>query len=150
MASLGVSDATLPALVDRTRDVADDVRRTTFRTLADKVPLAALSIAQRTTVLRRGLADRAPPVREAAIGMLDKWMQGAPRCYALHVPHLADTARHAQPAMGTWSACWAPWTWRTARRVGSRPRVLHRCPPQLGLTCGPSRPRICSRCLRSC
>ena len=77
VASLGVSDATLPALVDRTRDVADDVRRTTFRTLADKVPLAALSIAQRTTVLRRGLADRAPPVREAAIGMLDTWMQGA-------------------------------------------------------------------------
>jgi len=75
VASLGVSDVTLPALVDRTRDVAEDVRRTTFRTLAGKVPLAVLSIAQRTTVLRRGLADRAPPVREAAIGVLDKWMQ---------------------------------------------------------------------------
>ncbi len=77
VSSVAISDVTLPALVERTRDCADDVRRTAFLMLASKVPLASLSIAARATVLRRGLCDRAPPVRAAAVVMLGKWMEGA-------------------------------------------------------------------------
>lgn len=75
--SLAPSAPALPFLVQRTRDVSEDVRRATFLALANKVPLQSLSIAQRATLLHRGLADRAPPVRAAALVMLGKWMAGA-------------------------------------------------------------------------
>jgi hypothetical protein len=77
VASVGVSCATIPALVERTRDNAEEVRRTAFLTLAAKVPLSSLSIAARATLLRRGLADRAPDVRDAAVVLLGKWLNGA-------------------------------------------------------------------------
>jgi condensin complex subunit 3 len=77
VSSVAVSHATLPALVERTRDLSQDVRRTAFLMLANKVPLGDLSIASRATVLRRGLADRETPVRAAAVVMLGKWMDGA-------------------------------------------------------------------------
>ena len=77
VASVGVSVITIPALVERTRDSADDVRRTAFLTVANKVSLAALSIAQRATLLRRGLAERVDDVRKAALVMLGKFLKGA-------------------------------------------------------------------------
>ena len=77
VASVGVSVITIPALVERTRDNADEVRRTAFLTVANKVSLAALSIAQRATLLRRGLAERVDEVRKAALVMLGKFLKGA-------------------------------------------------------------------------
>ena len=77
VASVGVSVITIPALVERTRDSADEVRRTAFLTVANKVSLAALSIAQRATLLRRGLAERVDDVRKAALVMLGKFLKGA-------------------------------------------------------------------------
>jgi len=77
LAALGVSDFTLPCIVERTKDVEKEVRRQAFSTLAAKAPLASLSIAQRCSALQRGLADREPVVRDAALKMLDRWMQGA-------------------------------------------------------------------------
>ena len=74
---MGVSVITIPALVERTRDSADEVRRTAFLTVANKVSLAALSIAQRATLLRRGLAERVDDVRKAALVMLGKFLKGA-------------------------------------------------------------------------
>ena len=77
LASVGVSAVTVPALVERTRDNAEEVRRTAFQTVAAKVPLGDLSIAARATLLRRGLGDRAPSVRAAAVSMLGMWLKGA-------------------------------------------------------------------------
>jgi len=77
VASVGVSVVTIPALVERTRDNADEVRRTAFLTVANKVSLEALSIAQRATLLRRGLAERVDDVRKAALVMLGKFLKGA-------------------------------------------------------------------------
>lgn len=106
MAAVAISEATLPALVERTRDVSDEVRREAYRVLAapNKVPLASLSISQRAAVLRRGLSDRAPRVRDAAILMLDRWLVGAlpaptdfrapdstPICYSLRRRYRAPT-----------------------------------------------------------
>jgi hypothetical protein len=134
VASVGVSSVTIPALVERTRDVAEEVRRTAFLTLAAKVSLGALSIAARATLLRRGLADRAPDVRAAALVMLGKWMDGAcglareathDTCSAdKHTRHALHLAR-CQSARATWCACWARWTWRRTRRVLTRALHTH-------------------------
>ena len=56
--SLAVCDRTLPALVGRTRDVDDSVRRAVYLVLAEKVPLAALTMETRALLLSRGLGDR--------------------------------------------------------------------------------------------
>jgi condensin complex subunit 3 len=39
-----------------------------------KVPVAAVSIALRATAARRGLADRSPNVRAAAVDMIKRWL----------------------------------------------------------------------------
>ena len=66
--------ASLPALIDRTRDVDDGVRRAVYAVLTEKVPVAALPIAARALLLARGLRDRAPAVVAAARGMLVRWL----------------------------------------------------------------------------
>lgn len=65
---------TLPALVERSRDSDDGVRRAVFVVLAEKVPMAALSIGARCALLDRGLRDRAPSVAGAARAMLVRWL----------------------------------------------------------------------------
>ena len=70
LASIAVADSTLGAVVERVRDVADDVRRMAFMVLASKATPRALSIAQRAAVLRHGLGDRAPATRKAAAELL--------------------------------------------------------------------------------
>lgn len=74
IASLAVCDRTLPALIARTRDVDDSVRRAVYLVLAEKVPLAALTMETRALLLSRGLGDRSPPVLAAARGMLERWL----------------------------------------------------------------------------
>jgi hypothetical protein len=56
LGSLAVSDHTIPFIVERTRDLSEDVRRVAFLALTSKVPVASVSIALRATALRRGLA----------------------------------------------------------------------------------------------
>ena len=65
---------TLPALVERSRDSDDAVRRAVFVVLAEKVPMAALTIGARCALLDRGLRDRAPSVAQAARAMLVRWL----------------------------------------------------------------------------
>ena len=67
LGSLAISDYTIPCVVERTRDVAEDVRRIAFLALTSKVPVESVSIAHRALVLRRGLNDRAPMVRSASV-----------------------------------------------------------------------------------
>ena len=76
LGSLVVADATLPQLVHRTRDVHAEVRRVAFMVLMKKTDMAHLSIAQRALVLRRGLLDRDPKTRQAAVDLLQDWLKG--------------------------------------------------------------------------
>ena len=75
LGSLAISDYTIPCVVERTRDVAEDVRRIAFLALTSKVPVESVSIAHRALVLRRGLNDRAPMVRSASVEMLKRWLE---------------------------------------------------------------------------
>ena len=49
---------TLPAILERTRDVKEAVRHAAFSVISDKVPVKALTIEQRIQLLRRGLTDQ--------------------------------------------------------------------------------------------
>ena len=73
LGSLAISDHTIPHVVERTRDAADDVRRVAYLALTSKVPVASVSIALRASAIRRGLAERSPSVRAAAVEMLKRW-----------------------------------------------------------------------------
>lgn len=75
LGSLAISDFTIPCVVERTRDVSEDVRRIAFLALTSKVPVESVSIAHRALVLRRGLGDRAPTVRSASVEMLKRWLE---------------------------------------------------------------------------
>ena len=52
------SPKTLPAILEKTRDVKDTVRKTAFNILGEKVHIKALSIANRERLLQEGLTDR--------------------------------------------------------------------------------------------
>lgn len=73
LASIAVSTHTLRSILMHTRDTCDSVRRTAYLVLASKVPMSALTIKQRNDALRRGLGDRMPAVKEAALVMLKQW-----------------------------------------------------------------------------
>lgn len=73
LGSLAISDHTIPHVVERTRDAADDVRRVAYLALTSKVPVESVSIALRAAAIRRGLAERSPTVRAAAVEMLKRW-----------------------------------------------------------------------------
>ena len=73
LGSLAISDHTIPHVVERTRDAADDVRRVAYLALTSKVPVGSVSIALRASAARRGLAERSPSVRAAAVEMLKRW-----------------------------------------------------------------------------
>lgn len=74
--SMAVSDAWLPTILARTRDVSEDVRKMAYIVLGQKVPLRTLSISQRAEVLGQGLAERAEPVRAQAAAALQQWLEG--------------------------------------------------------------------------
>ena len=74
LGALAISDHTISVVVERTRDVSEEVRRIAFLALAAKVPVESVSIEHRALVLRRGLNDRSASVKSACIDMLKKWM----------------------------------------------------------------------------
>ena len=75
LASIAVSTHTLKSIFMHTRDTCDSVRRTAYLVLASKVPMSALTIKQRNEALRRGLRDRIPTVKQAAVVMLKQWFK---------------------------------------------------------------------------
>lgn len=58
LTSIAVSTKTLPAILERTRDVIDAVRKLAYQIIAEKVHIRALTIAQRVQLLQQGLNDR--------------------------------------------------------------------------------------------
>lgn len=58
LSSITITTRTLPSILERSRDTKEAVRQATYEVLADKVHIKALSIAQRVSLLERGLSDR--------------------------------------------------------------------------------------------
>jgi condensin complex subunit 3 len=78
--SLPFTPRTLPVIILRTRDVDPNVRRTVYLqalSLAQIQDPRRLTIRQREEVVRNGLGDRDPKVRQAAGTMLTSWVEAA-------------------------------------------------------------------------
>ncbi|RUS91586.1 hypothetical protein EGW08_000701 [Elysia chlorotica] len=69
------STLSLPAVLERTRDVKEAVRRSAYSVIAEKVPLRALTIQQRVDVIQNGLDDRSEIVKNACTSkLLQSWL----------------------------------------------------------------------------
>ncbi|KAI0235791.1 Condensin complex subunit 3 [Lamellibrachia satsuma] len=67
---------TLPAMLERTHDVKESVRRLAYQVLAEKVHMKALTIAQRIRLLQDGLNDRTVSVQETCSSRLvQSWLR---------------------------------------------------------------------------
>ncbi|CAH8277286.1 unnamed protein product [Arabidopsis lyrata] len=76
--SLPPSNATTQAIIDCTLDVNESVRKAAYSVLANKVPLQSLSIKLRTTILQRGLADRAVNVSAECLKLMkEQWLSNS-------------------------------------------------------------------------
>lgn len=58
LAAMVLTTRTLPALIERCRDVSDVVRRTAYKMMTARSILRPLSIAKRIRVIQDGLCDR--------------------------------------------------------------------------------------------
>ncbi|CCA67302.1 related to condensin complex subunit 3 [Serendipita indica DSM 11827] len=71
-----VAEKTLEAVISRIRDVEDTVRRAVFQHSLPQIPHPrVLTIVQRERILRAGLGDRDPAVKEAARSLTLKWLK---------------------------------------------------------------------------
>ena len=69
-----LSKTTLPAVIARTRDIKDAVRRSAFSVLSEKCFVQNFSIKQRIQLLSDGIRDRSERVKEACVfGLLRSW-----------------------------------------------------------------------------
>ncbi|CAC5372304.1 YCG1 [Mytilus coruscus] len=76
MSCIAPSPKTLPAILEKTRDVKDTVRKTAYNVLGEKVHIKALSIANRERLLQEGLTDRVESVKEACSSkLLQAWLR---------------------------------------------------------------------------
>lgn len=67
---------TLSAMLERTHDVKESVRRLAYQVLAEKVHMKALTIAQRIRLLQDGLNDRVGSVRDTcASRLVQAWLR---------------------------------------------------------------------------
>jgi len=66
----------LPYILERTRDVKDTVRKTAYSVLAKKFLIQNLSISKRIQVLKDGLNDTSPGVKDACVSLLLSWLSG--------------------------------------------------------------------------
>lgn len=77
--AIAITEATLPAVVGRTRDIRPDVRRIAIDILARKVDPSGLLVEERVALLKAGLRDRDSSVRKACTEslLLEGWLDGA-------------------------------------------------------------------------
>nr|CAB3264222.1 condensin complex subunit 3 [Phallusia mammillata] len=64
LSCISLTTKTLPEVLDRTRDVAEAVRKTAFQILAQKVSIKALTSCQRLYLIKQGLFDQSAAVRD--------------------------------------------------------------------------------------
>lgn len=79
LGAVAVNGYTIPYIVNRTRDVKDDVRREAYAVLADRCTAEELSEDERVALVRAGLEDRAKSVRKVVVEnlLVDGWLLGA-------------------------------------------------------------------------
>jgi Nuclear condensing complex subunits, C-term domain len=70
LSHIALSKKTLPAVLDRTRDVVPAIRSAAFSVLERKLFIRSLSIAQRCALVREGLRDRDDKVQQACQQMI--------------------------------------------------------------------------------
>eukprot|EP00057_Strongylocentrotus_purpuratus_P028491 XP_011682965.1 PREDICTED: condensin complex subunit 3-like [Strongylocentrotus purpuratus] len=76
LSCIAPASQTLPAILERTRDVKDTVRKMAYQVLAEKVHIRALTISQRIKVLQTGLTDHLDMVKDICTGkMLQSWLR---------------------------------------------------------------------------
>lgn len=76
LSNIAPSVKTLPAVLARTRDVRDSVRKTAYTVMGEKIHIKALSIANRVRLLHDGLTDRSDSVKAACSGkLLQAWLR---------------------------------------------------------------------------
>ncbi|XP_030848405.1 condensin complex subunit 3-like isoform X1 [Strongylocentrotus purpuratus] len=76
LSCIAPASQTLPAILERTRDVKDTVRKMAYQVLAEKVHIRALTISQRIKVLQAGLTDHLDMVKDICTGkMLQSWLR---------------------------------------------------------------------------
>ncbi|NWI92815.1 CND3 protein, partial [Pitta sordida] len=76
LSCIAPSARTLPAILSRTMDVKEAIRKLAYEVLAEKVHMKALSIAQRVKLLERGLKDRSDAVKEVMRKkLLQAWLR---------------------------------------------------------------------------
>lgn len=76
LSNIAPSVKTLPAILARTRDVRDSVRKTAYTVMGEKIHIKALSIANRVRLLHDGLTDRSDSVKAACSGkLLQAWLR---------------------------------------------------------------------------
>ena len=69
------TDFTIDAIVSRTRDVDDAVRRVIYHHCLPQIPLPRyFSIAQREQILRNGLGDRDETVKASTAKLIGQWV----------------------------------------------------------------------------
>ncbi|XP_035272902.1 condensin complex subunit 3 isoform X2 [Anguilla anguilla] len=101
---------TLPRILRRTRDVKENVRKLAYQVLAEKVHIRALSIAQRVSLLQRGLNDASAAVKEVVQRkLLPAWLkllQGD----VLELLHRLDVENSPDVAASALSSVFTLWT----------------------------------------
>jgi len=64
----------LPYILERTRDIKDSVRKAAYSVVAKKFLIQHLSISKRIQILKDGLNDSSPSVKDACITLLMSWL----------------------------------------------------------------------------
>ncbi|EIE21059.1 hypothetical protein COCSUDRAFT_43416 [Coccomyxa subellipsoidea C-169] len=72
--SLSAARCSLPEILNRTRDISDEVRKMAYAAIRDRVPLEFLSLEQRACLIRRGLGERKAAVRDCAVALMCHWL----------------------------------------------------------------------------
>jgi hypothetical protein len=85
------------ALLGRTRDAAEGVRKHALAVIREKVEWRWLTISQRATLLDECLADRAPSVRAAGVELARGWLRQSDKQVLVLLKAL-DVSTHESPA----------------------------------------------------
>lgn len=73
--NIPITPRTFPAILSRTRDVDDLIRKLVYSHVISQIPHPKqLTITQRELIVRNGLGDRQPPVRAAAAKLVSSWV----------------------------------------------------------------------------
>ncbi|XP_041476614.1 condensin complex subunit 3-like [Lytechinus variegatus] len=76
LSCIAPASQTLPAILERTRDIKDTVRKMAYQVLSEKVHVRSLTISQRIKVLQSGLNDHSDIVKDICSGkMLQSWLR---------------------------------------------------------------------------